>query len=189
MCLQEHEVTVKIFKAFTVHCSVMSLRRRLSTRSQANHLPKPQAHLFSHSIHSFLSLSLSPGPHPQIFSFQPSTLHFLSPMPPFLQPWAWRKNEWVSEPGCVKQQLARSQSAAWTAPDDCQYSCTRHNHTLVIQQRAILMDSDTDPQHTAILGWKKSVQWRHGPPSSSQQLPHSSQALVYPVYRYCCLLD
>lgn len=37
VCVQEHEVRVKIFKAFRVHFSVMSVGRRVSIRSQAYH--------------------------------------------------------------------------------------------------------------------------------------------------------
>lgn len=52
LCVKEREVKVKIFKAFQVHCSVMSLGRKLSTCSQANpYLPltssPPQTFLFS----------------------------------------------------------------------------------------------------------------------------------------------
>lgn len=148
MCayVQEHEVRVKIFKAFTVHCSVMSLGRRHSTRSQANHhLPKlsspPLVFPFSPFIPSSPPPSLS-------FSFQfctPPPLHFLSLVLPLLQPWAGTRNERVSEPGHVKQQLACSQSAAFTALDDCAYACNiTQPHTLlpVFQQRVTLMDWD-----------------------------------------------
>lgn len=81
VCVKEHEVRVKIFKAFRVHYSVMSAGRRERTRSQANHhLPVPPSP----------PLITPPSPAALLFSFHPFTrppLNSLSfVLPPLFQP-------------------------------------------------------------------------------------------------------